>query len=169
MDGMACVPFPSNMTSTPVEIWEVLTSTMIEKKAVRPDSGGPGRGRGGAGQGMVIRNDSGYPMPVACLGARTEFPPLGLHEGGPGQRREYRINGSVVHPKGRYVLQPGDTIATTEPGGGGLGDPRERAAERVFEDVRAGLVTVEGALRDYGVVVDLAARRAWRSKSAAAT
>jgi N-methylhydantoinase B len=167
MDGMACMPFPSNMTSTPVEIWEALTSTMIEKKALLPDSGGAGRERGGAGQEMVIRNDSGYPMTVACLGARTEFPPLGLHKGGPGQRREYRINGTVVHPKGRYVLQPGDAIATTEPGGGGLGDPRERAAERVLEDVRAGLVTVEGALRDYGVVVDVAAGRAWRPTPAA--
>ena len=67
-----------------------------------------------------------------------------------------------MHPKGRYVLQPGDVIATTGPGGGGFGDPRERDAERVLEDVRAGLVTVEGAPRDYGVAVDLTAGRAWR-------
>lgn len=164
LDGAACTPFPSNMTSTPVEIWEALTSTLIEKKALLPDSGGPGRERGGAGQEMVIRNDSTYPMTVACLGARTEFPPLGLRGGGAGHRREYRINGAVVHPKGRYLLQPSDVIATTEPGGGGFGDARERPAELVLEDVRAGLVTVEGALRDYGVAIDLAAGRAWRPR-----
>ena len=64
--------------------WKALTSTMIEKKALLPDSGGPGRERGGAGQEMVIKNDSTHPMTVACLGARTEFPPLGLRDGGPG-------------------------------------------------------------------------------------
>jgi N-methylhydantoinase B len=29
-DGAACTPFPSNMTSTPIEVWEALTSTTIE-------------------------------------------------------------------------------------------------------------------------------------------
>jgi len=143
LDGAACTPFPSNMIVTPVEIWEALTS-------------------GGLGQELAIRNTSGHPMTVACLGARTEFPPEGLHGGRAGGRREYRINGELVHPKGRYVLQPGDVIATKEPGGGGLGDPSTRAPERVLDDVRAGLVTIDGALRDYGVTVDLTAHRAWR-------
>jgi N-methylhydantoinase B len=154
LDGMACIPFPSNMTSTPVEVWEALTSTFVVKKALLPDSGGPGRDRGGLGQEIVIRNDSGHPMMVSCLGARTEFPPLGIRGGGAGQRREYRINGTVVHPKGRYVLKPGDLVATTEPGGGGVGNPHERAPERVLDDLRSGFVTVGGALRDYGVVAD---------------
>jgi len=162
LDGAACTPFPSNMIVTPVEVWETLTSTLIEKKALLPDSGGAGRDRGGLGQELVIRNDSGHPMTVACLGARTEFPPQGFYGGRAGTRREYRINGELVHPKGRYVLQTGGVIATREPGGGGLGPPHERAPERVLEDVRAGFVTVEGARRDYGVTVDLAAGRAWR-------
>ncbi len=38
-------------------------------------------------------------------------------------------------------------------GGGGWGDPLEREPERVKIDVRDGYVTIEGALRDYGVVV----------------
>jgi N-methylhydantoinase B len=38
-------------------------------------------------------------------------------------------------------------------GGGGFGDPFERAPERVKRDVRDGYVTIEGAARDYGVVV----------------
>ncbi len=68
----------------------------------------------------------------------------------------------MVHPKGRYILRPGDAISTIEPGGGGFGEPRERPVDRVREDVRAGLVSVDGALRDYGVVVDLEGDRAWR-------
>ena len=38
-------------------------------------------------------------------------------------------------------------------GGGGFGNPLEREPERVKVDVRDGYVTIEGALRDYGVVV----------------
>jgi N-methylhydantoinase B len=37
--------------------------------------------------------------------------------------------------------------------GGGYGDPLEREPERVLRDVRDGYVTIEGAARDYGVVV----------------
>jgi N-methylhydantoinase B len=37
--------------------------------------------------------------------------------------------------------------------GGGFGDPFERDPERVKRDVRDGYVTIEGAARDYGVVV----------------
>src|SRR6185312_10325882 len=39
-------------------------------------------------------------------------------------------------------------------GGGGFGNPLEREPERVKLDVRDGYVTIEGALRDYGVVVE---------------
>jgi len=73
------------------------------------------------------------------------------------------VNGELVHPKGRYVLRPREVISTVEPGGGGVGDPCERPVEAVLEDVRAGLVSVEGALRDYGVSVDPMGGRAWRS------
>jgi len=157
------MPFPSNMTSTPVEVWEALTGTLMARKALLVDSGGAGKYRGGLGQELVIRNDTGHPMTVACLGARTEFPPTGLHGGRPGERRRYWINGEPVHPKGRYVLKPGDVISTAEPGGGGLGEPRERPAAAVLEDVKAGLVSVEGARRDYGVAVDLTAGSARRA------
>jgi N-methylhydantoinase B len=39
-------------------------------------------------------------------------------------------------------------------GGGGWGDPKERPAEKVLEDVRNEKVSVESARRDYGVVID---------------
>ena len=43
--------------------------------------------------------------------------------------------------------------ATSTNGGGGYGDPLDREPERVGADVRDGYVTIEGAARDYGVVV----------------
>ena len=37
---------------------------------------------------------------------------------------------------------------------GGFGNPHERAAELVAEEVRAGVISVQSARDDYGVVVD---------------
>lgn len=39
-------------------------------------------------------------------------------------------------------------------GGGGFGDPYLRPVEKVWEDVRDGLLSVEKAREDYGVVID---------------
>jgi N-methylhydantoinase B len=39
------------------------------------------------------------------------------------------------------------------PGGGGYGNPLERPIESVVSDVRNGLVSIEGAREDYGVVI----------------
>ena len=155
IDGAPVTPSPSNMTGTPIEVWENLTSMTILKKALLPDSGGPGKYRGGLGQEIILRNDTNHPLTISCLAGRTEFPPLGVHGGKPGRPREYRVNGNLVHPKGRYVLKPGDIIRTIEAGGGGFGDPFERLPEKVLEDLKEGFVTVEAALRDYGVKVDL--------------
>ena len=40
------------------------------------------------------------------------------------------------------------------PGGGGYGNPLERPIEKVFLDVKNGLVSIKGAREDYGVVFD---------------
>ena len=89
-------------------------------------------------------------MTVSCLAGRTEFPPAGVLGGKPGGLREIAINGKPVHPKGRYVLKPGDRVETVEAGGGGYGDPRRRRRAAVAEDLRRGLVTREAATREYG-------------------
>jgi N-methylhydantoinase B len=65
-------------------------------------------------------------------------------------RREIRINGEPVHPKGRYVLRPGDRVTTLEAGGGGYGDPRKRRKELIRADVEAGFISDDAARREYG-------------------
>lgn len=52
------------------------------------------------------------------------------------------------------ALRPGATVELLSAGGGGRGLPTKRAPERVLDDVRQGYVTIEGARRDYGVVID---------------
>lgn len=81
---------------------------------------------------------------------RTEFSPQGVLGGRPGRPRQIRINGEVVHPKGRYTLAPGDRIVTLEAGGGGYGDPALRDPGRIRRDIEAGHVTREQARSDYG-------------------
>ncbi|MBM3491894.1 MAG: hydantoinase B/oxoprolinase family protein [Alphaproteobacteria bacterium] len=161
-DGTDTLPGPSNMAVVPVEIWETLTTLTVESKRLRPDSGGSGAARGGVGQEVVLRNDSGHPMTVFSMANRTEFPALGMAGGKAGAMRQHKINDVAVHPKGKYVLRPGDRITLVEAGGGGYGDPRQRPVAQVVADVREGFVTPEGAARDYGVRVDPATLLATR-------
>lgn len=93
-------------------------------------------------------------MNVSCLAGRTEFAPAGVLGGGPGGMRAIAINGKTVHPKGRYVLQPGDRIDTVEAGGGGYGDPRKRSRAALDADLRQGFVTHRAARRDYGLATE---------------
>lgn len=149
IDGAATTPGPSNMTGTPVEVWEDLTGLLIPSKSLLADSGGAGQFRGGVGQRIEIVNDTNHQMSVSCLAGRTEFPPAGFLGGRPGQPRRILVNGKTVHPKGRYILEPGDFLVTYEAGGGGYGDPRARDPGAIRRDIEAGYVTAEGARRDY--------------------
>jgi N-methylhydantoinase B len=62
------------------------------------------------------------------------------------------------------------------PGGGGYGNPMERQIDKVVWDVKNGLVSIEGAKEDYGVIitdpvtldVDITATQALRAKRAMA-
>jgi len=150
IDGASCTPSPSNITGTPVEVWENLTGGVIEDKSFLVDSGGAGQFRGGLGQRIHLRNDSGHPMSVACLASRTKFAPAGLNGGKPGRLREIQVNGRRVHSMGRYILAPGEAITTLEAGGGGYGDPTRRDPALIAADVAAGLVSSQSASRDYG-------------------
>ncbi len=150
IDGADTTPSPSNMTGTPVEVWEEISGTLVVSKALIPDSGGPGRFRGGLGQRIELVNDGAEALTVSCLAGRTEFPPEGVLGGRPGQARRIEIDGQAVHPKGRYLLEPGRVLVTHEAGGGGYGDPTERAPSALLQDIAEGRVTSEGARRDYG-------------------
>jgi len=84
LDGWCTLPHPSNMATVPVEVWETLTHTTIESKRLLPDTGGPGQWRGGLGQEVVLRNDTGQLVTTLGMGNRTLFPARGLFGGGNG-------------------------------------------------------------------------------------
>jgi 5-oxoprolinase (ATP-hydrolysing) len=155
-DGWHCTAFPTNDTTTPIEVGETILPVLIGK-TFRVDSGGPGRARGGAGQIVTIRSVADYPL---VLGFRPNFvqhPAPGLLGGGAGLPVRIEVNGQPYR-ENPVVLQPGDWCSIETAGGGGIGDPRTRRPERVAADVRAGVVSVAAARADYGVVVDGAGR-----------
>ena len=148
-DGLNTIPGPSNMAVVPIEVWEANTGTTIEYKCLLPDSGGPGEARGGLGQEISIRNDTGSVLTAFSMASRTQFPAIGLFGGLAGRPREHQVNGQKVHPKGRYDLMPGDRITLIEAGGGGFGSPKDRSLELIRSDVHEGFVSSAAVIREY--------------------
>jgi N-methylhydantoinase B len=143
-DGLSCLSWPSNVSSTPVEISEHIAPFRFHHKRLRPDSGGAGRHRGGLGQDVMIESRSDTPIAVSFLAERTRFPAFGIEGGKSGAAGQLRINGETVDPKRQYVLQRGDTVQMCTPGGGGHGDPETRDIDSIRADLKAGYVTTEG-------------------------
>jgi N-methylhydantoinase B len=140
-DGVTCLSWPSNVSSTAIEISEHIAPLRFHHKRLRPDSGGPGRHRGGLGQEILIESLSETPIAVSFLAERTLFPAFGIEGGQPGAPGELRINGEKNDPKRQYVLKRGDTVSLGTPGGGGHGSPRERDPAALEADIAAGYVT----------------------------
>ena len=107
LDGWATLPHPSNMAVVPVEIWETLTHMTVESKRLLTDSGGAGRWRGGLGQEVVLRNDTGHPLTMLGMGNRTEFPARACSAVRPARLRVHAVDGKPVHAKGRIEVAPG--------------------------------------------------------------
>jgi len=153
-DGLSATAFPSGVRNTPVEINETIAPVVIWKKEYRQDSGGAGRHRGGAGQVMEIAHAEGAPFAVSTMFDRVVNPARGREGGGNGATGRVSLaSGAELRPKGRQGVPAGARLVLEMPGGGGYGDPLERAPARVAEDVRNGFVSRETALRDYGVEV----------------
>ncbi|MBI4641326.1 MAG: hydantoinase B/oxoprolinase family protein [Candidatus Tectomicrobia bacterium] len=142
-DGQSVVSFPSNVSNTPVEVIESQAPLLIERKVIQPNSGGAGRFRGGCGQEISMKVRSHTPLTVSFLADRTKFPAPGLFGGRPGQTGIVTINGKRINPKEQQILKPDDILMLRTPGGGGYGNPEERAKERIKEDIENGLVYPE--------------------------
>jgi N-methylhydantoinase B len=125
-DGENVLSWPSNISSTPVEVAERNSPLFFHYKRMRPGSGGRGRFRGGLGQDILIESRSPRPIVVSFMAERTTFPAPGLAGGGPGGRGDVRINGRRVNNRTQHVLERGDRVLVSTPGGGGYGPARAR-------------------------------------------
>ena len=151
-DGLSATSFPSGVRSTPIEITETVAPLIFWRKEYIPDSGGAGEHRGGLGQVMEISHAQGAAFAVSKMFERVRNAARGRDGGGGGAPGRVYIPGAgELRVKGREVVPPGHRIVLATPGGGGLGDPRRRAPEKVREDVLDGYVTAEAAQREYGM------------------
>ncbi len=143
----------TNTLNTPVEALEIAYPLRIERYELLPDSGGPGRYRGGLGIRRDIRVIE-HKGQLSLLTERRTTQPYGVFGGKPGSPgadyviiagEERRIPGKTV-----TVLQPGWVISIRTPGGGGYGPPTERSRELIRRDYREGRISAEHAIEHYG-------------------
>jgi N-methylhydantoinase B len=142
-----------DVRNVPIEVQETNYPFLVERFALRPDSGGAGEYRGGLGVEISYRCLQKTTANINL--ERTLDPPWGVAGGAPG-----RINEAVIRrTDGReervtkqtnIALEAGDRVIFLTAGGGGYGDPATRDTHLIEEDLREGLITPEGAARDYG-------------------
>jgi N-methylhydantoinase B len=154
LDGLSATAFPSGVRNVPVEITETIAPVLIWAKEYRTDSGGAGEFRGGLGQVMEIETAEGKPFGISTSYDRVVFPPRGRLGGKDGATgRVELVSGKVLPPKAQSTIPVGERLRISMPGGGGYGDPMERPAVKVAEDVEKGLVSAVQARELYGVAL----------------
>jgi len=161
-DGVSATAFHlSNCKTAPVEIIESEFPTLVEKFEMLRDSGGAGRWRGGLGfvrDYRILTDEVRFSMRTD----KHSVEPFGTDNGLPGGKGSCIINPGAQDERrlpsrfGDQRLRNGDLLRIERPGGGGLGDPLERPAENVLEDVRQGYISIERAQSNYGVAIELA-------------
>ena len=161
-----------------IEAMELKVPILIENRGFRPDSGGPGKFRGGVGLNVRARSlvDGRWNLGRSD---RRSCPPWGLFGGMNGSYSECFVkkpgdNDFKPNYGFRTPLPAESVMSTLTGGGGGWGDPLDRQTARVHEDVLNEFVTREAAAEFYGVVInddlsiDEAATAAQRAKIKAA-
>ncbi len=153
-DGLDVTAFPSGVRTIPVEATESVAPVMFRRREFREGSGGAGRFRGGLGQIIELGGADGMPVAMLCNFERINNPARGRDGGGMGMPgRVTLVSGRPIRSKGRQTVAGGDFIRLELPGGGGFGDPAERAPDQVAADVADGLITRETAERQYRVAL----------------
>ncbi len=152
-DGHSLWP---GFTNVPNEFIEAYFPLRVEKYETIADSGGAGLHRGGNGLSVAYRFL--VDGTIAIHDERWLTYPWGVRGGEPGMRSTKRllsVDGTetwLAAKSDGIKVKEGDLLYFNTWGGGGWGDPYERDAQLVLNDVKSGLVTAQGAKR-YGVVV----------------
>jgi N-methylhydantoinase B len=155
-DGSDAIHIVPDSRNQPAEFTETRFPLLVEKLALRTDSGGAGKRRGGLGY------EKHYRALVDCrtivTADRVRLGCYGLNGGKAGEPfcvtvdldGEARELGGLVD--GEPVLK-GQIVRVVTTGGGGWGDPLEREPALVLADVLEGRVSLDRARDDYGVVL----------------
>lgn len=143
------------------EMFEIVNPHLLRRFEYVMDSAGEGRWRGGLGVETEFEFlSSGVIASVFGDGGTPETAAFGILGGRPGTANEIELrypDGELLRPRLKDLIVdiPAGTVYRQRAGGGGgYGDPRQRAPERVLADVRAGYVSRERAREVYGVAID---------------
>jgi N-methylhydantoinase B len=154
MDGPSTMIFPTNVSNSPIELFETDSTLICEKKALVQGSGGAGKYRGGLGQEIVLRNMVRNPVSATVSGGRYAKGAPGFGGGEPGMRGLVRVNDDEPFVRSRQIrLNCNDRLLLRMPGGGGFGNPSERDPAKVIDDVKQGFISSAEARNLYYVVM----------------
>ena len=151
----------ANTRNNPLEDLAIHLPMVCDRYELRDDvMPGAGRFRGGIGVVKKQRILTDGFITHEC--DRHTDPPWGIFGDGEGQCGAVEIYNAarpddVTDMPAKFAglrVSEGDVMAFYGPCGGGYGDPLERPAEKVLEDVLDDFCTVEHAKQAYGVVVD---------------
>jgi N-methylhydantoinase B len=109
----------SNTLNTPVEALELEFPLRVVEHAIRRDSGGAGRHRGG--DGLVREVEALEEMTYSLITERRRHAPPGAEGGEPGARGRNLLDGEELEPKATGTLGRGQRLRIETPGGGGHG------------------------------------------------
>jgi N-methylhydantoinase B len=159
LDGLDATAFPSGVRTMPVEATENVAPVIFWRKELRPDSGGPGRMRGGMGQVMEIGTKGELEFAVNAIFDRVANAPKGREGGSSGAAGVVTLkSGGSLRTKGFQIIPDDDRLILELAGGGGMGDPATREPALVARDVRDGLVSIADARSVYCVALDAEGR-----------
>lgn len=157
VDGtMVLLNFLKNI---PTEVFErEMPEILIHHYGLRPDSGGPGRYRGGTGIEIEFETRVPFTTVTSRSMERYIFPPPGRLGGKPGATgytlfKPRRETPADIGKIDLLDMDVGDRLRIGTQGGGGFGHPFERPEADVREDVLNGLVSYEVAAQVYGVIL----------------
>ena len=165
MDGWnACGPqccFGA-LYSGDIEMLEHSYPILIHRYGLVPDSGGAGTYRGGCGTVWEVEplnhdmtavsfGEGRFLPALSASGAASACPELKV---GRIEIRDGEGPAKTVKKNAIFTLKEGQRIASYSPGGGGWGPAQERDPAAVLHDVRNGLVSIEAARDEYGVLID---------------
>ena len=138
----------TNTLNTPIEALETEYPLFVERYALRGGSGGDGRHRGGLGieRSVTVETDA----VVSLLTERRRYAPQGAAGGSQGATGENLIDGESVPAKTTVEVPAGTTVTVRTPGGGGYGDPEERANADRERDRADGKVEADPATEPDG-------------------
>jgi N-methylhydantoinase B len=159
LDGETGIDFPcAFLRNVPVEVLEAEVPVTVGRFCAVPDSEGPGRLRGGFAVEYELRIGDQQAVVVMRGKDHHRFEPWGIAGGGSGSRGACNVVGAdgKGHELGKltvYRARPGEAVQIRGSGGGGYGDPLQRAVDAVVADVRDGLVSPARAQAVYGVAI----------------